>query len=191
MIKIDKSSVPLRDGSGYLSGLGVMHQLHCLVSSKSAPPKDITLTSRMAQNHIREYAFPDYYIQETGRDKEVHVCMFSQQGHSISTELTRRTDHCIDNLRHIIMCHADITPRTYEWTENSPYPAMTPTSKRECRKWEPLYTFAKGNQPSRTHGAILENPTLGKHFIYRVELLKSDVIVGVIESSHLNASQAE
>jgi hypothetical protein len=29
----------------------------------------------LEQNHIREYAFPDYYIRETGRDKDVHVCM--------------------------------------------------------------------------------------------------------------------
>lgn len=32
LTQIDKESVPLAGSSGYLVGLGVMHQLHCLVS---------------------------------------------------------------------------------------------------------------------------------------------------------------
>lgn len=45
LIKIDKSSVPLRDGSGYLSGLGVMHQLHCLVSLEQNPSTHMVKSS--------------------------------------------------------------------------------------------------------------------------------------------------
>lgn len=32
--KLPVETVPLSDGSGYLSGLDVFHQLHCLVSKK-------------------------------------------------------------------------------------------------------------------------------------------------------------
>lgn len=84
LTQIDKSSVPLRDGSGYLSGLGVMHQLHCLVSllplfltpppSPSAAEKTMILTLGLEQNHLRQYAFQNHYTQETGSDKEIHVC---------------------------------------------------------------------------------------------------------------------
>ena len=66
------------------------------------------------------------------------------------------------------MCHADITPRTYEWAENSPYPVMTPTSKRECRNWDSIRRYSKNHQPSRTHGAVLENPTMGKFVLVEI-----------------------
>ncbi|EXU95822.1 DUF3328 domain protein [Metarhizium robertsii] len=123
--QVDRSSVSLRDGSGYLASLSVYHQLHCL-------------------NYIRQYAFPDYYTRGDGKlGSSVHIY------------------HCIDTLRRIIMCHGDITPRTFEWSDLERHPVMKPRSVHECRKWEPIETYAKSHVPSRANGPILENPESG------------------------------
>lgn len=43
--RINKSSIPLSDGSGYIAGLDVTHHLHCLIS-------------------IRHALAPDFYAEE-------------------------------------------------------------------------------------------------------------------------------
>lgn len=75
--------------------------------------------------------------------------------------VTHALDHCVDTLRRIIMCHGDITPRTFEWSDLERHPVMKPRSVHECRKWEPIETYAKNHAPARANGPILENPESG------------------------------
>ncbi|KAK0636388.1 hypothetical protein B0T17DRAFT_80527 [Bombardia bombarda] len=54
-----ETSVQLRDKSGYLSGLDVIHELHCL-------------------NYIREFAYSDYYAlhgQKKNKDEHIFHCI--------------------------------------------------------------------------------------------------------------------
>ncbi|KAK1993870.1 hypothetical protein LX36DRAFT_728702 [Colletotrichum falcatum] len=51
---LNRTSVLLRDGSGYLAGLDVFHELHCL-------------------NIIRENVFDDYYKLEPQSEREQHI----------------------------------------------------------------------------------------------------------------------
>ncbi|KAI0153417.1 hypothetical protein BJ166DRAFT_356263 [Pestalotiopsis sp. NC0098] len=131
LVNLDRTSVPLADGSGYLASLSVFHQLHCL-------------------NYIREFAFPDYYIQEVGQPRRDHIF------------------HCIDNIRKIIQCHGDITPRTFEWTDSDRKPVMKPRSTHECRKWEPIVEFASKHNPAMGAGPFLVNPSLGPIYPHAV-----------------------
>lgn len=71
------------------------------------------------------------------------------------------TDHCIDHLREILMCHGDIAVHTYEWGESTRYPLMKQKTLHECRKWEPIVAWAKQHDPAMLPMPILENPQLG------------------------------
>ena len=67
-------------------------------------------------------------------------------------------------MRDLMMCHVDVTPRTFEWSSQGPdrVPVMKPQATRVCRKWEPLAEFARAHYPSSANGPILENPQYGE-----------------------------
>ncbi|PQE07787.1 tat pathway signal sequence protein [Rutstroemia sp. NJR-2017a BVV2] len=70
--------------------------------------------------------------------------------------------HCIDHIRQILQCHSDISVHTFEWDPVLPYPVMKPVIERECKKWEPIYEWAKYRSPSLENGSYLEHPVLGE-----------------------------
>ena len=59
------------------------------------------------------------------------------------TSLTRFPDHCIDSLRQIAMCHADIEMVTFDWVESQPFPFPNFVVNRECRNWDKVLQWAK------------------------------------------------
>ncbi|KAH8198750.1 hypothetical protein TruAng_007070 [Truncatella angustata] len=59
------------------------------------------------------------------------------------------TDHCIDYLRQIIMCHGDITPLTMEWnTEINGFLAHH-TTEHHCRSFDMIWNWAEGRNTTR------------------------------------------
>jgi len=60
------------------------------------------------------------------------------------------------------MCHSDITAHTYEWSDQVPYPKMKRQALHECRKWDPIYEFARAHSPVNTDKPLLRHPQLGK-----------------------------
>ena len=60
--KINRTSVPLLDGSGYMASLDVYHQLHCLVSFPALP----TLTPSDPEPEIRPALSPQRLLQHDG-----------------------------------------------------------------------------------------------------------------------------
>ena len=60
--RINRTSVPLLDGSGYMAGLDVYHQLHCLVSF--AGPLALTLGDSFPE--IRPALSPQRLLQHDG-----------------------------------------------------------------------------------------------------------------------------
>ena len=58
------------------------------------------------------------------------------------------TDHCIDYLRQVVMCHGDLTPITFEWiSEINGYIAHHSTEHR-CRDFNVIYGWAEGRNTS-------------------------------------------
>ncbi|KAK5997735.1 hypothetical protein PT974_00092 [Cladobotryum mycophilum] len=52
--KLGKTSVPLRDKSGFLAGIDVIHELHCL-------------------NYVREHIYAEYYKFEAKKFQDEHI----------------------------------------------------------------------------------------------------------------------
>ena len=52
-------------------------------------------------------------------------------------------DHCVDMLRQLVMCKADITVMTFSWKEGVPGPWPNFSLEHECRNWESIDMWAK------------------------------------------------
>ena len=48
------------------------------------------------------------------------------------------TGHCIDNLRQVLMCHADISLLTYTWRDDYGRPWPNFNIQHECRNWDAI-----------------------------------------------------
>lgn len=71
------------------------------------------------------------------------------------------TDHCIDILRQVLMCHADISVVTYEWIEDYRMPWPQFKMEHECRNWDAITDWAEHHFIESIRGPILTHPTLG------------------------------
>ncbi len=71
---VNRSSIALTDGSGYLATLEVFHQLHCLYAH-SFPTFPTTCTDgELSRDYIRQYISKDYYITpETEQRRFEHM----------------------------------------------------------------------------------------------------------------------
>jgi len=94
------------EGGGYLGALEVTHQLHCL-------------------NVLRKYLYLDYYGQFDPFFTET-----TQKNYRMHLE------HCIDNLRQVLMCSADVGIITYEWVRGFSIPYPNFNTKHKCRNFE-------------------------------------------------------
>lgn len=74
------------------------------------------------------------------------------------------TAHCLDTLRQIIMCRADIGLLTYEWRPKyrKPWPKFDVT--HQCRNWDNIARWAEDHSVD-TRGGILMHPDLGTLFL--------------------------
>ena len=69
-------------------------------------------------------------------------------------------DHCIDYLRQVIMCHGDITPITFEWSnERSNYLARHGT-EHQCRNFDAIFYWAQGRHAGMAVDGDHENVEL-------------------------------
>lgn len=53
-------------------------------------------------------------------------------------------DHCVDQIRQYLMCHADTTPLVWQWSERNKKYLTYMGMKHTCRDWTFLRTSAKG-----------------------------------------------
>ena len=53
-----------------------------------------------------------------------------------------RIDHCIGYLRQVIMCHGDITPITFEWSDESNSYLAHHSTEHICRNFDRIFDWA-------------------------------------------------
>ncbi|KAF2968367.1 hypothetical protein GQX73_g5232 [Xylaria multiplex] len=72
---------------------------------------------------LRKFSFRDYYADK--------VAVFSDP-----FKLRTHMDHCIEMLRQVIMCSADLHIITYDWVDHVDYPWPDFSINRQCRNWD-------------------------------------------------------
>ncbi|KAF4628572.1 hypothetical protein G7Y89_g9576 [Cudoniella acicularis] len=111
---------PVDEGHGYVGGLEVFHQIHCL-------------------NYVRQFTWylMDKYTEETmppGFKNPLKV-------------LRMHTDHCIETLRLALMCHSDVTPVLVKMDRyyDPPRPQAEFSSYHRCRNFEKIVEWNEEN----------------------------------------------
>ncbi|KAJ4297957.1 hypothetical protein N0V90_005856 [Kalmusia sp. IMI 367209] len=74
------------------------------------------------------------------------------------------TDHCIDVLRQAILCRADVSLFTLQWSENSTAPRADFSHEHQCVDWEALDAWAGERAVPEEKMKHLEHPTHGPAF---------------------------
>lgn len=96
-------------------------------------------------NTLRKYIYRESYPDMHTEDAQIeHV------------------DHCIDLLRQVLMCHADISLHTYGWRNDYRWPWPNFEIEHECRSWDTLMDWAKEHHVPSMLGPVLTHPTLGQ-----------------------------
>ena len=113
--KMNRTSIPLSDGSGYIAGLDTTHHLHCLIS-------------------IRHALAPDYYADEI-------ATMYKPAGEVYPTHIA----HCLEILRMMILCKSDGSLFTYAWSMEQKAPLTNFAVEHTCTNWERLTGWAREN----------------------------------------------
>lgn len=82
---------------------------------------------------IKQYLHPDYYYP----------------GDQNWEELFLHVDHCLESLRQSVMCSADVSVYTLEWTPHSKFkPAVRVPQPHACVDWEALHGWMEGRAAS-------------------------------------------
>jgi hypothetical protein len=98
------------DTPGFYGSVDMVHNLHCL-------------------NTIRQQLDPDYYEQN----------LQSAAKHAHRMKMRMHVDHCIDQIRQAILCHADLTPVSLRPVLlDDPSADLVGETEREhtCRNWK-------------------------------------------------------
>lgn len=137
------TSIGHKDG-GYIGGLGISHSLHCVVSSLPGFPACFLLAgsflcfrrdllSITTQKRIKQYFHPEYYYP----------------GEQAWDELFMHVDHCLESLRQVVMCSADVSVYTLQWTPHNRHkPAVKVPQPHACTDWEALHEWMLGRSAS-------------------------------------------
>ncbi|WDK18393.1 hypothetical protein CGRA01v4_09678 [Colletotrichum graminicola] len=104
-------------GSGVKGFLNVFHQLHCL-------------------NFVRQYTYRDAYdysnVTTFRANKEI------VRGH---------VDHCIETIRHFLMCQSDVTPVVFEKDLSRPSGSKSDFNmRRKCRNFGKIQAWTVANK---------------------------------------------
>ncbi|KAI2464124.1 hypothetical protein F4781DRAFT_414162 [Annulohypoxylon bovei var. microspora] len=82
---------------------------------------------------IKQYLHPEYYYQ----------------GDQAWEELFMHADHCLESLRQVVLCSADVSPYLLEWTPHSRFkPAVRVPQPHACVDWEALHEWMSGRAAS-------------------------------------------
>ncbi|CAD6576148.1 MAG: hypothetical protein ASARMPRED_007619 [Alectoria sarmentosa] len=126
-------------------------------TSIPVPDRDDTYIAGMSVFHelhclkrLRQYNYRDHYFPNITADEE---------------RLNRlHTDHCIDVLRQGIMCHADISLFTLQWSRDSLMPRADFSGEHECRNWGAINERAGERRIDLSVPGLLVHPFRGVAF---------------------------
>lgn len=145
-------------GEKYYASVEVFHHLHCLVSNfliaagleSFADFVDLPTW----QNLIRTYTYREYYDRPENRP------LAYSDGEDL---LRKHVDHCIDMLRQVVSCNADVGLVTFNWVKGF---GLTPdfSTQHKCRKldniikWVDTHQSASGPPALRKDSVWLSQP---------------------------------
>lgn len=115
------SAYPNSPTDGYIAGIEVFHHLHCL-------------------NVLRQYIWRDGYPES------LIPSLFKFNSPEVARE---HADHCVETIRHALMCNADVTP--YLLFEVEPEPGSDVPAREDfqafhkCRNFGGLVDWVKAN----------------------------------------------
>ncbi|KAI7781794.1 hypothetical protein LA080_014284 [Diaporthe eres] len=97
---------------------------------------------------IRQAMYPDYYFKggKPPRHQEDHI------------------DHCIDNIRMVLMCKADISLATYDWVDNNRKPLTHFHTEHSCYDFAAIDDWARQHNVNMYDNVSLVHPFLGKSY---------------------------
>ncbi|OJI83749.1 hypothetical protein ASPTUDRAFT_122815 [Aspergillus tubingensis CBS 134.48] len=111
---LNQVKAPPHLGDGYVGGIEVFHQLHCL-------------------NLIRQYTYYDYYMQPENEPLSFQTSPGRLRAHI--------ADHCIDILRQVIQCNGDAGVVTGSWVKGYSRPQVDFSTWHKCRKLQPFIDY--------------------------------------------------
>jgi len=124
------------------------------------------------QNLLRKYSYLDYYRVKPDETAffnaptlRVHVGKLPRENPNISSHrplmsVSHNTlDHCIEMLRQVLMCSADLHLIVYDWVEQVHYPWPDFGTDHMCRDYERVHDWVKSRvtKTERADG-LLERP---------------------------------
>ncbi|KAF1985337.1 hypothetical protein K402DRAFT_394681 [Aulographum hederae CBS 113979] len=124
-------TIPELEGQ-YLVELDVFHQLHCLVHSRPSSSLPTKLTTH--QNNIRMSRCPERYGKLSHNDVP----------HDFADS---HVEHCIYSIRQSLMCHSDISPLVWQWSEEQNAVRMHGNVVHTCRNFDVIREWPKKRQP--------------------------------------------
>ena len=144
--EMGKTSVKLADDSGdYIGALGMSKQAVADVWIESLTILLDVYHELHCLKYIRHYIYRDSYpIIKTNVPSLDHV------------------DHCIDSLRQLVMCRADVAVQTYSWIPTLRIPWANFKTEHECQNWDALDDWASQRAFDIYDPKMLRHPTLGK-----------------------------
>lgn len=119
------------DDNGYVIGLDVFHQLHCL-------------------NHLRKILYPDRYrifdnltgvnltlaIDHTGLLLDVQNAPFDGSPNGF-------VEHCVDSIRQSLMCSVDISTIYWQWDTARQKTIANAQTTHICKNFEKIQAWAR------------------------------------------------
>ena len=98
--------------------------------------------------YLRHYLYAEYYNTSGAGEPSV----------------AEHVDHCLDSLRQVVMCGADVSLITYDWLDNyaAPYPNFDVV--HQCRSFEAVDKWANQHALDVFDGTSLVHPVFGPAF---------------------------
>ena len=160
---MNRSAIELYDGSGYFGQMSAYHHLHCLVCPLVfRPSTQRKLIER--KKFLRQVLHSDYYDVDTP-DKDTHVgtpLVRLWRLARVRTVTDGKQDHCVDDIRQALMCHADTSIVTFDWKPQYRRPWPNFSIDHTCVKWEALDDWASERSFSAFDQKSLVHPELGE-----------------------------
>ncbi|KAK2008960.1 hypothetical protein LZ32DRAFT_684246 [Colletotrichum eremochloae] len=98
-----------------------------------------------SKKHIVELEmFHQFHCLKWLRDQFWHLNAAVTASHELNDfpQRVNHTDHCIDYLRQVIMCHGDITPITFEWIPDINGYIAHHSTEHMCRNFDAIFDWA-------------------------------------------------
>ncbi|KAM7185569.1 protein of unknown function (DUF3328) domain containing protein [Rhypophila sp. PSN 637] len=97
---------------------------------------------------LKQYTWREHYFPNITADEE---------------RLNRlHTDHCLEILRQAVLCHADVSLFTLQWSEGSRQPRADFSQEHQCADFDAINAWAAERRVDASKPGILTHPLFGK-----------------------------